>query len=130
MSAHHYVCSRHCFCLSISILQPTQTEIERLGVDNSDALFVRNGATGLPDSIPLTILERRHATDVIFGIVVAMLSSAVTEGQLAPLLHFVSYSLDAEWDQTTAEGEQVQQTNLTASNANRNRYTVVFLALS
>ena len=121
LSAHHYVCSPLCLPFSVSILHPTtQTEIEGLGVDNSGALFVRNGATGLSDSIPLTILERRHATDVIFGIVIAMLSSAVTEGQLAPLLHFVSYSLDAEWDQTTAQGEQEQQTNLTETNANRN----------
>ena len=75
----------------------------------------------MSDLIPLTIVERRHAMDVIIGIVIAMLSSEVSKEQIGPLLHFVSYSLDSEWDQATAQkGEQGQQ-NLSASNAsNRN----------
>ena len=101
--------------------RPTfQTDIDRLAVDNHDALFVR-GASRLSDLIPLTIVERRHAVDVIIGIVLAMLSSEVSKEQLAPLLHFVSYSLDAEWDQATAQGGEQGQMNLSASNAsNRN----------
>lgn len=75
----------------------------------------------MSDLIPLTIVERRHAIDIIIGIVIAMLSSEVSKEQLGPLLHFVSYSLDSEWDQATAQGGEQGQKNLPASNAsNRN----------
>jgi len=96
-------------------------EIERHSVDNHNVLFVRDGASGLSDSIALTIGERRHAIDIVIGIVIATLTSEVSKEQLAPLLHFVSYSLDSEWDQATGQGEQDQKNpHVTASNANRN----------
>lgn len=106
-----------------------QTEIGRLNFDNHDALFVRETA-GLSGSIPLTVVERRHAIDVIIGIIIAMLScSEVSKEQLAPLLHFVSYSLDSEWDQATAQGGEQGNKSLSASCANRNERNLVTIKI-
>ena len=103
----------------------TQAEIDSLNVLNHDALFIRDGPSELSGSIALTIAERRHAIDIVLGMVISVLSSGVSKDQLAPLLHFVSFSLDSEWDQATAQGGDQDQKNPAAFNANRNERNLV-----
>ena len=55
---------------------------------------------------PLTISERRHVTDVCFGIIALLLRVQTKKEHLAPLLYFISFSMELEW---TASSREVQE---------------------
>jgi hypothetical protein len=66
-------------------------------------LFDRSRCSGLERQDPLTVSERRHVVDIILAMVSILLASGTLPDHLQPLLNFISYNADFEWDQASVD---------------------------
>lgn len=82
-----------------------QFEMSKANIESQSDLF-RRCVDHIDPSIPLTIVERRHAIDIVLGICVSMLYSSTTVDQLSPILNYISFSVDLEWKAGTASKDE------------------------
>jgi len=73
---------------------------------------------------PLSILERRHTSDVLLGIVFQVLASTTLARDLSPFLNFLSYCLDSEWDESSQEMGEKNQIKRKGNREERYRFAV------
>jgi hypothetical protein len=66
-------------------------------------LIDRSRCSGLERRAPLTVSERRHVIDIILAMVSTLLASGTIPDHLQPLLNFISYNADIEWDQASKD---------------------------
>uniref|UniRef100_A0A7S4NG05 BEACH domain-containing protein n=1 Tax=Odontella aurita TaxID=265563 RepID=A0A7S4NG05_9STRA len=94
-------------CVGVREVIVTANEYASVGteVEAQTELFDRSYKSGLTPDTPLTSAERRHVVDVLLGIVVTVLMPKTAAEHLSPLLHSISFNLDAEWEAATAEGK-------------------------
>jgi hypothetical protein len=77
---------------------------------------LENGVGGFFDSTSyaeiMTKTERKHMVDIVMGIILMVLSVEVKLSNLLPLIRFISFNLDMEWENVNnsrdSEGELVQ----------------------
>ena len=73
---------------------------------------------------PLTVVERRHASDVLLGMVFEILATGTFVRDLSPFLNFLSYCLDSEWDESSREMGEKNQIERTGPREERYRFAV------
>jgi hypothetical protein len=61
-------------------------------------LFDRSSMSDLDRRAPLTINERRHAVDIILGMVATVLVAGTNPTLLSPLIHYIASNVDYEWE--------------------------------
>jgi len=67
-------------------------------------LFYRSFSFSSPsESAALSLAERSFVVDTLLGMIVMMLSQRCPTQDLSPLLTFITYNLDLEWEANTAE---------------------------
>ena len=59
----------------------------------------------------LTASERNHLVDISLGIIFSILCVKVTSKQLSPLLQFISFNLDSEWEANNDRGISSKYSN-------------------
>lgn len=75
-------------------------------------LFDRSQTSGLQPNTQLTVQERRHAVDVILGMVATIFRGGTTSSQLTSLLNYISYNADYEWEQGSQQSQVGSSPNL------------------
>jgi hypothetical protein len=60
----------------------------------------------------LTSSERKHLVDIAFGIIFSIMRVKVSSKQLLPLLQFISFHLDIEWEAYNAKDANFRCTNM------------------
>jgi hypothetical protein len=74
-------------------------------VDTSTVVLDRLETKELNENrdIPFTITECTHVADILLGMIFEVLVSSTSPTDLAPFLHFITFRLDAEFDEETTE---------------------------
>ena len=86
-----------------SFLSDECVDLSEILPEEQAHLFRRSDRSGnISADIPLTIAERSHAVDVIFGIMVTLLTHITAAEQLSPLLNFITFNLHLEWEEETS----------------------------
>jgi len=78
--------------------------------------------SSIASNTPLTIYEQCHCMSRILGIVVIMLSCQTLPSNLSPLLSFIAFNLDLEWEKASAKG---QLTDDEHTGSHKERYLAV-----
>lgn len=66
-------------------------------------LFDRSRWSGLSGHIQITSQERRHIVKVLLAMVCTLLASGAPSDQLQPLLNYISYHVDLEWEEASQD---------------------------
>jgi hypothetical protein len=66
-------------------------------------LFDRSQWSGLNAQDQLTVAERGHVVDILLAMISTLLASGTLPEQLQPLLNYISYNVDVEWEQATKD---------------------------
>ena len=77
----------------------------------STDLFDRGRLSDLSPYAPVTMNERRHIVDILFGMVAHVLVSGTTMDQVSPLLNFIADSSDYEWEQASLQSSKGRDPN-------------------
>lgn len=66
-------------------------------------LFDRSSLSGLHAHDKLTTVERRHVVDVLLAMTSSLLAAGTFPDQLQPLLNYISYNINTEWEQASED---------------------------
>lgn len=66
-------------------------------------LFDRSQWSGLNAQDQLTVAERGHAVDILLATTSTLLASGTLPEQLQPLLNYISYNVDIEWEEASKD---------------------------
>jgi len=80
--------------------------------DTKKTLFLRAGPSAKD---PLYLSERIFVIDVIFGIIATILSERCTTQDLYPLITFITFNLDVEWEAASANVKSDSNGSITKS---------------
>ena len=73
-------------------------DLKKISQEARTQLFDRSTMSGLDRSAPLTLKERRHAFDIILGIIASVLVTGTNPTLLGPLINYISSNIDYEWE--------------------------------
>jgi len=79
-------------------IQIDKEHLKHISHEAGTQLFDRSSMSGLDPRAPLTIMERRHAVDIILGIVANILAIGTNPTLLSPLINYIAHSVDHEHD--------------------------------
>ena len=63
---------------------------------------------------PLTVHERRHVVDIIFGMIANVMVVGATAAEMTPLINFISDNSEYEWEQASLQASRGIDPNLRA----------------
>lgn len=102
-----------CLCLCCFWLTPSLLSSSQDADDDETSnrhIFDRGSSSTLVT--PLSTVERRFAVDIMFGIIATILSQRCPVHNLYPLISFIAFNLDMEWEAKSAGDEdQVRRNN-------------------
>ena len=73
---------------------------------------------------PLSLIERRHASDVLLAMIFKIIAAGAFVRDLSSFLNLLSYCLDSEWDESSREMGEKKEIQRTGPRGERYRFAV------